>query len=150
MKAFGTAVAALTLLTLGCGIINPIPDDPGTGFDCAEPLEFSGVVEVDHPIPGRYIVVLKPQPAATRAALTTTAQTFVNEVGITDVEVFDAALQGFACSAAADKAEQMAADPRVAFVQQDGRKSIDPNLGSHVCVEPVRVPVRYRVDHSGH
>ena len=126
MKAFGTAAAALTFLTLGCGNINPIPDDPGPGFDCTESLEFSGVVEVDDPIPGRYIVVLKPQPAATRAALTTTAQTFVNEVGITDVEVFGAALQGFACSAAAAKAEQMAADPRVAFVQQDGRKRIDP------------------------
>ncbi len=45
---------------------------------------------------------------------------------ISDVEVFDAALQGFACSAAVAKAEEMAADPRVAFVQQEGRKQVDP------------------------
>ncbi len=126
MKAFGSAAVALLLLALGCDTVNPIPDDPESGFDCTASLELSGVVEVDDPIPGRYIVVFKPQPAVTRAALTTTAQTFAKDVGISDVEVFDAALQGFACSAAAAKAEEMAADPRVAFVQQEGRKQIDP------------------------
>ncbi len=126
MKAFGTVAVALLLLALGCGTVNPIPDDPGSGFDCAASLELSGVVEVDDPIPGRYIVVFKPQPAITRAALTTAAQAFGMHGDISDVEVFDAALQGFACSAAVAKAEEMAADPRVAFVQQEGRKQIDP------------------------
>ncbi len=126
MKAFGTVAVALLLLALGCGTVNPIPDDPGSGFDCAASLELSGVVEVDDPIPGRYIVVFKPHPAITRAALTTAAQAFGMHGDISDVEVFDAALQGFACSAAVAKAEEMAADPRVAFVQQEGRKQIDP------------------------
>jgi subtilisin family serine protease len=124
MRAFSCATAAF--LAMGCGTIDPVPDDPAVGFDCAQSLGLSGVVEVDDPILGRYIVVLKPQPAASRASLTTTAESFASDVGISDVEVFNTVLQGFACSAAADKAAVMAADSRVAFVQQDGRKLIDP------------------------
>jgi subtilisin family serine protease len=57
------------------------------------------------------------------------AKGYIETHGATDVRVFDASLQGFACSAAASAAEQMAADPRVAFVQQDGRKSVTPLSG---------------------
>ncbi len=39
MKAFGTVAVALLLLALGCDTVNPIPDDPGSGFDCAASLE---------------------------------------------------------------------------------------------------------------
>jgi subtilisin family serine protease len=78
-------------------------------------------------VPGRYIVVLKS--GAMRAAgvsATATVQALTQEMGLTDVTTFDAAIQGFACGAGEDKAAQMAADPRVAFVQQEGRKSVSP------------------------
>jgi subtilisin family serine protease len=46
--------------------------------------------------------------------------------GIRDVQVFAAAINGFACTAAAPAAAEMAKDPRVLFVQQDGRKTVAP------------------------
>jgi subtilisin family serine protease len=71
--------------------------------------------------------VLKAPPLGGRALYaTSTAESFVRDHGIASVEVFEAAVQGFACRVGAKGAEEMARDPRVAFVQQDGRKSVNP------------------------
>jgi subtilisin family serine protease len=126
------ALVGLALLLLACpNTIDPVPgpvDPPGPGpFQCAAAAELSGLVEVEDAIPGRYIVVLKDAvPGGVAAATVATAQAFVQEHGVRDVETFEHSLRGFSCSAAEGKAREIAADPRVAFVQQEGTKKVDP------------------------
>jgi len=121
----------LACLLAGCpNLVDPVPT-PGPGaspFDCASAIGLSGVVEVEDAIPGRYIVVLKDAlPGAPRTgAAQLSVQSVVRELGVDDVEVFDGVLRGFACRAGQEKAAEVAADPRVAFVQQEGRKRVDP------------------------
>jgi subtilisin family serine protease len=126
-RAFALAVSASALLACP-NVIDPGPDPgPGGGFDCASSATPSGVVPVADPIPGRYIVVFKdPQPGVRAAGVGATAESFLQEHKLSQLAVFDAAIAGFSCSAAAEQAERMAADPRVAFVQQDGRKRVSP------------------------
>ena len=112
----------------GCpNLVEPSPD-PGPGpFECAAPSHLRGVVEVEDPVPDRYIVVLKDaSPGVPTAAAAVTARAFAGELGITEIAAFEDAVRGFACSAPAATAEAIAADPRVAFVQQEGRKRVDP------------------------
>ncbi|MBI4169609.1 MAG: S8 family peptidase [Acidobacteria bacterium] len=61
-----------------------------------------------------------------RAEVASAAQSIVAAHGARGVQVFGAALAGFACTAAASVAARMADDPRVLFVQQDGRKAVAP------------------------
>ena len=125
LAALAASAAALSACP---NVVVPSPDpSPGVGFDCTSSAALSGVVPVEDPIPDRYIVVFKdPQPGVRASAVETTAQSFVREHALSQVAVFDAAIAGFSCSAAAAEAERMAADPRVAFVQQDGRKRVSP------------------------
>ncbi|NIR36338.1 MAG: S8 family serine peptidase, partial [Actinobacteria bacterium] len=81
---------------------------------------------MDDAVPGEYLVVLKQPELGNVTASAMTAQAFSQELGISDVKTFDAAIHGFSCKAAETAALQMAEDPRVAFVQEVGRKSIDP------------------------
>jgi subtilisin family serine protease len=125
--AFALAVSASALVACP-NVIDPVPDPgPGGGFDCASSATPSGVVPVADPIPGRYIVVFKdPQPGVRAAGVEATVQGFRQTHEISQLAVFDTAIAGFACSAAAEEAERMAVDPRVAFVQQEGRKRVSP------------------------
>ena len=117
-------LAFLTSSLLGC--VNTIDPDPGP-FDCAGDAALSGVIQVENPIPGRYIVVLKDaMPGVRAASITASARALAGDHGASNVTVFNHALKGFACDAGSEEAEKLAADPRVAFVQQEGRKSIDP------------------------
>ena len=113
---------------LGCSnVVDPSPGPAPAPFDCASAATLSGVVPVEGAVPGRYIVVLKDPPLGGQALYATSAaKSFVRDHGIASVEVFEAAVQGFACRVGAKGAEEMARDPRVAFVQQDGRKSVSP------------------------
>ena len=128
-RAFTLAVSASGLLACP-NVIDPVPDPdpaPGGGFDCASSATLSGVVPVADPIPGRYIVVFKdPQPGVRAAQVESMVQGFLQAHELSEVTVFQTAIAGFACSAAVEKAERMAADPRVAFVQQEGRKRVSP------------------------
>ncbi len=128
MKALGTVTAFLGLLISGCaGGPQPQPDPSPGGFDCDLPVTLAGIVQVPNPIPDRYIVVMKPPPRGAAPSDTrNTVQEFVRTHDARDVKVFDKVLNGFVCSARARIAQQMAADPRVAFVQQDGRKKVSP------------------------
>ena len=114
------AVMSLISLLVACNTVEPEPN-PGPGpspgpqpFQCEGLAELSGVVPVEDPIPGRYIVVLKePEIAAAGqgaavATVRATAETFAATMGVSDVQVFDASIQGFSCSAAGPKAEEMA------------------------------------------
>lgn len=107
----------LSLAVLGLGCSNfPDPDpDPGPSpgpFQC-DSVGATGLVLVDNPIPRSFIVVLKEGQSA---------RNFVGAYGIDADEVFESALQGFTCHVDLEAAVEMAHDPRVAFVQQNGQK----------------------------
>jgi subtilisin family serine protease len=112
----------VALLGGGACAANPRP------FDCtAPPQNLTGVVKVKNAIPGRYIVVLQPAPTGTRAA--SDVRAFAAEYPeLRDVVVFSRALSGFAASMDASVARRMAERPDVAFVQEDGRKRVDPRV----------------------
>jgi len=126
------ALAGLSLLLVSCtNVIDPTP----MPFDCSAAQQLSGLIPVEDPIPGRYLVVLKdgapggPGVAATAAA---TARSLASSYGVTSVTVFDSAIQGFACSASEEDMRKVASDPRVAFVQEEGRKSVSPLTAQQV------------------
>jgi subtilisin family serine protease len=119
----------------------PAPAPVTSGFDCDHPPAVSGLVRVKDPIADRYIVVLGPAPAAggqpgapagagatsramSRAEVSSLARSMAAAYGGRDVEILSAALAGFSCAADASGAARMAADPRILFVQQDGRKRV--------------------------
>ena len=139
------SVAALLMLMMilcaGCADVpvpapGPSPDpDPGPGpFDCADGSSFSGLVQVENPVPDRYIVVLKEPSPGERSTTAGTAESFARMAGVSELRVFGDGLRGFSCAAAADVVDRIAADPRVAFVQQEGRKQVAPLPGQETDV----------------
>ncbi|WP_229884793.1 MULTISPECIES: S8 family peptidase [Streptomyces] len=81
------------------------------------------------PIPGRYVVVFKAEPAsaargparaAEHSAVAETAARSARRHGGTVHTVFSAALRGYAAEMTAAQAARVAADPAVSYVQQDG------------------------------
>jgi subtilisin family serine protease len=107
------------LLSASCAA-NPRP------FDCAAPPQnLRGVVKVKDPIPGRYIVVLKPPATGTRA-LADVRSFAARHAELRDVVVFSRVLSGFAATADKAAARRLAGNPEVAFVQEDGRKTVSP------------------------
>ncbi len=119
-----SALAAVAIFAVGCnGSTTPPPP-----FDCATGMAgLAGMVEVEDPIEGRYIVVLDPA-APGIAGLTEDAgmQSLAQQFAMTDMTVYRNAVQGFSATMAATDARRLADDPRVAFVQQDGRVRVDP------------------------
>jgi len=116
---FGLVIGAAIFAGGACAA-NPKP------FDCANPPQnLKGLVKVKNPIPGRYVVVLKPTPLGARAA--SDVRAFAAQYSeLRDVVVFRQALSGFSATMDKSVAKRMAAKPEVAFVQQDGRKSVGP------------------------
>jgi aqualysin 1 len=107
------------LLAVGCA------SGGSSAFDCNQTIRgLSGIVKVKNPIPGRYTVVLRQ--AAGQELAPTDIGALANSFAAQDVTVYNAALQGFTATLTADRVAQLAADPRVAFVQEDGVKSVEP------------------------
>ena len=106
----------------GACATNPRP------FDCAAPpANLRGVVKVKDPIPGRYVVVLKPPAVGTRAVAD--VRSFAASYAeLRDVVVFSHVLSGFSASMDKSVAKRMAQKPEVAFVQEDGRKTVGPRV----------------------
>ncbi|HEX5759986.1 MAG TPA: S8 family serine peptidase [Thermoanaerobaculia bacterium] len=111
-----TLLLPAALLAVACGSTDLRP------YDCANPPQLSGVVRVKEPAAERYIVVFRREaglaPGQDVAALAA-------ELGAREVRAFGA-VQGFAGSMDAATARAVARDPRVAFVQQDGVKRVEP------------------------
>lgn len=114
----------MRLLALLCSIPllascpgEPAPN-PTPGYDCARPTEHKGVVKVANAIAGRYIVVLKNKPPQG------VIQTY--DVGVTEVKTFE---RGYAAKIARQALAKILADPNVAYVQEDGVKSVFPRRG---------------------
>lgn len=102
---------------------------PGRGpdpFDCATELEVSGLVTVENPIPDRYIVVFKPtrEPFSVRG-LTPMAESLERSFGLREVSILGS-LGALVGTLDAAGARALSRDPRVAFIQQDGTKSVRP------------------------
>ena len=122
-------LAVLSFGLVACtNVVEPTPDPAGPGFDCESTATLSGVIPVENPVEGRSIVVFKDEaPGIVSASdVTTAARSFASGYKATEIQTFSHALRGFACSAGAADAEEMAQDPRVAFVQQEGTKSVSP------------------------
>jgi subtilisin family serine protease len=106
------------------------PAPPVAGFDCEAALSVSGIVEVDDPIEDRWIVVMHPPDPDEDASISTAAvESLALSYGARDVETLGepgGTMRGFSCEAQRSEIEQIAADPHVAFVQQDGRKRVNP------------------------
>ena len=97
-------------------------------FDCAAPPQnLKGLVRVKNPVPGRYIVVLKRTSAEARtvADVKRFAERFP---GLRNVAAFREVLSGFSAGMDESAARKLAASPEVAFVQEDGRKSVSPRV----------------------
>ena len=95
---------------------------PPAAYDCAAPPALRGVVKVKNPIPNRYIVVLKPTAGASQDV----ARVAARFTQARNVSTFTRALSGFSASMDARAASDIAKDPQVAYVQEEGRKSIGP------------------------
>ncbi len=116
-------IVAVAILAGGCPPTNgPQP------FDCTDAsASLEGVVEVEDPIPNQYIVVMKTAPlAAAGAARRQAAEALATDFDVQNMRIFSASLPGFGASMSAERATEIARDPRVAFVQQDGRKQVTP------------------------
>lgn len=127
-------VLALVLLAVGCDQSPPDPPPPPgpppepppqAGFDCSDVSRLAGVVEVEDAIPDQYIVVLKQPVAGQRIAASAVAR-LASRYKASDVQMFRTTIPGFGCRMKVQEAQQMAADPTVAFVQQDGHKRVGP------------------------
>lgn len=106
----------------------PPPPDPVVGFDCDQVESLSGVFEVSEPVEGRYIAVLHEATTrrlqaidpvkALRQVVREMAVDLAGIVGATGVEALGTV--GFAATMTIEAARELAADPAVQFVQQDG------------------------------
>jgi aqualysin 1 len=126
-RAHAGLVTLAAILAGGACATNPRP------FDCANPPQgLRGVVKVKNRIPGRYIVVLKPTPAARAASDVRAFAARYPEAR--DVVVFSRALSGFSAAMADSVAKRMARSPEVAFIQQDGRKTVSAQAAPRATV----------------
>lgn len=111
-------LAVACLLGVSCTSLKP--------FDCeAPPQRLEGLVKVKEPIPNRYIVVLK-QPARGIRAAAEVRSFAARYPEMKDVVVFNVVLPGFSATGDLATARRIAASPEVAFVQEDGRKTVGP------------------------
>ena len=112
-------LGTLIALSLPACATTPVP------YDCAAPPTLSGVVKVKNAIPNRYIVVLKRtagEGAQAAAAATALAARFPQARNVSAFR--GAALSGFSATMERRAAEDIAKDPQVAYVQEEGRKTI--------------------------
>ena len=115
-------VAVVLLASVGCGSTVSLPFDCMTGM-----AGLAGVVEVENAIEGSYIVMLDMEvDGAAELMREDGLSTLSQAYAMSDMRVFRAAGPGFAATMEADVAEEMAKDPRVAFIQEDGRVRVDP------------------------
>jgi subtilisin family serine protease len=113
---------AWRLLAIGLVLVLPACASTPAPFDCAAPPALRGVVKVKNPIPNRYVVVLKRAAGAPQDSVKVAAR-FTQATNVTG---FAHALSGFVATMNARAAAEIAKDPQVAYVQQEGRKSIGP------------------------
>lgn len=112
-------VIVLGCLSASCATVTPQP------FDCTAAPVLEGLVKVKDPIPNRYIVVMKPD-AGSPVAITDVRSFAAGNTALRDVVIFSEVLSGFSTTTDSGTARTIAANPKVAFVQEDGRKQVSP------------------------
>jgi subtilisin family serine protease len=117
-----SATGSWRLLATSLAIVLPACAWTPAPYDCASPPALKGVVKVKDPIPNRYVVVLKRSAVDAKDSARVAAR-FTNARNVT---AFARALSGFVATMDARTAAEIAKDPQVAYVQQEGRKSIVP------------------------
>src|SRR3972149_6364035 len=108
----------------------PTPSLPAGAYDCAHPPALSGLVTVAHPIEGRFVVVLRQ--ARTAAQLGADARSMADRFGGSSVRTFSRSVSAFSASFAMARALELARDPAVAYVQQEGRKFIRQDVATTI------------------
>ena len=121
------SLSAVVTMAASCRPSNPGPTPtptppPNVGYNCASKPELSGVVSVTNPIDGKYIIVLKDPAPSARARMQPTFRT-------QDVRELKALRQGFSARMSVATVQRVLSDPNVAYVQEDGKKSISPKDG---------------------
>lgn len=112
--------------------INPIAIAVGASLLCAALPAFAGEFRTTaNPVNGQYIVVLKPQAASlagesSRAdRVPVAAKAIAAQHRVNLVHSFDRVLRGFVVRADDKALAALLADPRVAYVEEDGAVTID-------------------------
>jgi len=118
-KANWGLIVVLGCLSASCATVTPQP------FDCSAEPVLEGLVKVKNPIPNRYIVVMKPD-AGVPLAITDVRSFAAGNTALRDVVIFSEVLSGFSTTTDSGTARMIAANPKVAFVQEDGRKQVSP------------------------
>ncbi|MEU6315491.1 S8 family peptidase [Streptomyces sp. NPDC047014] len=113
-RAISVAVATATAAAALGIAVDPAGAGPATG----------SVRTAAEPIPGRYLVVLKDLPASAAPDAEREAARGARLYGVTVHTVFSTALRGYAAGMTEAQAAKVAADPAVAYVQQDGLHSV--------------------------
>ncbi|MFF5204489.1 S8 family serine peptidase [Streptosporangium sp. NPDC000396] len=107
--AAGVMMAAALATPTGVALAEPTPPPPGKILK-ADPTTA---------IPGRYIVVLKNTDDLRTRGVAPEARTLAEEYGGEVKHTYSTVVKGFAVSLPQDQAEKLAADPAVAYVEQD-------------------------------
>nr|WP_326781906.1 S8 family serine peptidase [Streptomyces longwoodensis] len=84
-----------------------------------EPTPAGRLIAAAEPVPGRYIVVLK-DAGLTKSAVKERSKELTSKHGGQVRFTYGTVLKGYAAAMSAEDARQTAADPSVAYVQQDG------------------------------
>jgi serine protease len=79
------------------------------------------LLRAERPVAGEYLVVLKEQPSKGLSPMAEVAGGLAKRYGVSARRTWQSALRGFSMSATEAQARALAADPAVAYVQENGR-----------------------------
>ena len=127
MKVFRAALGVMVSLTLAaCGNTEPpeVEVEPWTSVRASAPAD--RFLRSDRPVPGQYIVVLKDEaPGGEALHVPEVARTLSERhEGRVDF-LYEHALRGFSVRMSEDRARELSEDPRVAYVEEDGRVQLE-------------------------
>ncbi|GLZ39740.1 S8 family peptidase [Actinokineospora sp. NBRC 105648] len=120
VAAAGGALGAAALAVLAAVTI---PASANEAAPAQQPTP-SGVLSADNAIPGSYIVVFK-DGSSVASATGTTATDLAQRYGAKVKLTYTASIRGFAGELSAEQAKRLAADPAVAYVQQDSTVTVN-------------------------
>lgn len=129
-RVFAPLAAALLGALAGCSV-EPDSVEPAESIESSSsgaasaPAASPRLLRAKRPVPGQYLVVLRPQVLAARAELpSAVAAELVKSAGGELLFAYEAALSGFAAKLSEKEALRLLDDPRVEYVEEDTYASI--------------------------